>query len=302
MQDPFKIFDIFKEAYIDPSFRPLIIKENTAYNYIIYRCLLGSIDFKNTYTEVDYCQNIDFFSKFYRSEYHVFKNLSNYISEEFTTEDLKRYFINPQNANRNKDFYFRLLNEILNFFTYQEKKSYTTAFVYIYRILELISFSFPLIYVSRTKDFKYTYGLLKDFFEKNSGNQKGELGFLKSAINIIFKDSSLAQTSIDFDLSKVHPAIQEDYYKTIATLIGDSFIHPDSQPYEKLSIKFLEVGNFIITIRNRFFHLFNRGDRNIESHEIMDADTFFSNLTIPCFSWICVLYLEILKFNVSNEV
>jgi hypothetical protein len=152
-----------------------------------------------------------------------------------------------------------------------------------------------LIYASQTIDFKYTYGQLKEYFDTNTGKQKGELGFFKSAVKIIFETNPILETSIDIDFSTLNPDIQRVFHKALTSIIDNQILHEDTRQFDKICINFSQVSSFIISLRNRFFHLFNRGDRNLESHEIVDSDLFFSYINEPVISWISTIYVEIIK-------
>ena len=228
-------------------------------------------------------------------------NLCKILNESIEPSDLEVFFFDRRYMLKNRDFFKRLENEFCNFLTYNAKGSYTTAFVFIYRILEVISFSFPLIYAAKTYDFKDTFAKLKEVFDSNSGNSKGELGFLKSAIKVMFTDRDFMETSIDIILDDEYER-NSKIFKTIRNIVTESNVfHGDTIENSKISIRFGEVSSFIVIIRNKFFHLFNRGDRNLESIEMIDPDYFFSKLNKPLFGWICVVYIEIIKFLLEEH-
>lgn len=300
---PFTISDIFDIEHLDTKLHPLIINQNSAKSLILLRAIIGSADLVNNCSEHSFKQEIDYLSDYYSVSGTVFEKLKHYISPDLEFSDLSAFFSNPLILRKNKQFFSRLLHEYSNFFYYQDKESYTTAFIYIYRILEMISFSFPLIYASQTSDFKHTYGLLKEFYESNSGNQKGELGFFKSAVQIIFDTNPIVETSVDIDFSSLNEDIRKLFYNSLYSIINNQILHSDTRQYDKICINFLDVSSFIVTLRNRFFHLFNRGDRNLESYEIVDSDLFYSYINKPIISWISVIYVEIIKtlFSFTNN-
>lgn len=278
------------------------ITNTTPANYNILRIIMGSTSVTNndTYVTTDFTTN--YLSLYYRfdNEKSAETNLAEILNESIELKDLKDFFFDRRFALKNKEFFNRLENEFCNFLTYQSKENHTTAFIFLYRILEVISFSFPLIYASKTYDFKHTYGKLKEIFSNNSGNSKGELGFFKTAIKVMFEDSDLLETSIDIELNDEFEK-NEKIYKALKSVCDDKIFHTDTTENSKISICFGEVSSFIITLRNRFFHLFNRGDKNLESIEIIDPDYLFSKLNEPLFTWICVIYVEINKFLLEEH-
>ncbi|RZF62196.1 hypothetical protein [Sphingobacterium corticibacterium] len=279
------------------------LTESTPSSYNILRVIIGNVIITNIGTESSTSIFENFLAKWYEfSEEKSFEeNVAKILNESLETSDLKLFFFDRRYNLKNKDFFNRLENEFCNFLTYETKGSHTTSFVFLYRILEVVSFSFPLIYASKTYDFKHTYGILKEMFDSNNGNSKGELGFLKSAIQVIFKESELMNTSVDIEFDETLEK-SEKIYTAIRNVIKDQNIfHGDTIENSKISICFGQVSSFIISLRNRFFHLFNRGDKNLESHEIVDPDYFFSKINKQLFSWICVVYIEILKFLIGEH-
>lgn len=278
------------------------LSDTTPSNYNILRIIMGGTSVTNNDTAVTSDFTTNYLSLYYAYDNTLSaeENLVEILNDSIELADLEKYFFDRRYTTKNKEFFNRLENEFCNFLTYQSKGNYTTAFIFLYRILEVISYSFPLIYASKTYDFKHTYGKLKEIFSNNSGNSKGELGFLKSAIKVMFEDSELLETSIDIELNDEHEK-NEKIFKAIKSVIDEKIYHTDTVENSKISICFGDVSSFIITLRNRFFHLFNRGDKNLESIEIIDPDYLFSKINEPVFTWICVVYIEINKFLLEEH-
>lgn len=295
------LFEI-KDNFDPSSFfvgNDFLLSDRTPSSFNVLRLITGSVQITNLYmqTAVDIEKNFLADNYEYNSGLSFEVNLSEILSEEIDTGDLKEFFFQRKYNLKNKDFFERLECEFCNFLIYDSKGSYTTAFTFLYRILELISFSFPLIYASKTYDFKGTYSKLKEIFEANAGSSKGELGFFKSAIKVMFSDSAFMETSVDILLDDERFENNERFYKVIKSVVTGSVVfHANTVENAKISISFGEVASFIIIIRNKFFHLFNRGDKNLDSIDIMDPDYFFSKMNRPLFSWICVVYVEIIRF------
>lgn len=280
-----------------------LLSANSPSYFNILRIISGNVRITNVDSGQSVNAEQNFIAKWYQfnNEDSFEKNISKILNESIEIEDLKLFFFDRRFNLKNKEFFNRLENEFCNFLVYNAKDSHTTAFVFIYRILEVISYSFPLIYSAKTYDFKHTYGILKEIFDSNSGNSKGELGFLKSAIQVIFRESELMNTSVDIELNEELEK-NEKIYKAIRSVVREqSIYHEDTVENSKISICFGQVSSFIITLRNRFFHLFNRGDKNLESHEIVDPDYFFSKINLQLFGWICVIYIEILRFLLEEQ-
>jgi hypothetical protein len=298
-----QLFEIV-ESYPEKLTENFKLTDSSPSNYSLLRLMIGDVQLTNMDTEDTIQSSKNYISLFYEydSELTLEKNLCNILGESFEVDDLAKFFFDSRYKNKNIEFFRRLENEVCNFLSYQSRGGYTTAFIFLYRILEVISFSFPLIYASKTYDFKHTYGKLKEMFNSNKGSNQGERGFLKSAIKVMFSSSDLLETSIDINIEDVEYEKREKIFKAIRSIFKDEKIfHEDTVENSNISIKFGEVSSFIINLRNRFFHLFNRGDKNLESIEIIDPDFFFSKLNEPLFSWICVVYVEIIRFLLEEH-
>lgn len=275
------------------------ISDSSPSNYRVSRLIMGGVSVTNIMTGNEIQLNTNYLGFSYEFDENIndIENLAKIFGESINVDDLRNYFFDVRFKSKNTIFFRRLENEFCNFLYYQSKGNYTTAFIFLYRILEVVSYSFPLIYSSRSYDFKGTYGALKLMFEENSGKQKGELGFFKSAINVMFKDreDGLLGTSIDFELNEEFE-INEKIFSAVNNICSDKIFHTSTVENSTIAIVFGEMGSFIITIRNRFFHLFNRGDRNLESVDFVDPDLFFSIINEPTFKWLSMVFLEVNRF------
>ncbi|MCT3721809.1 hypothetical protein HZP56_00675 [Elizabethkingia anophelis] len=221
--------------------------------------------------------------------------IEKHFGKEYSLEDLSSLLENRVINNRNKEFYNNLLNEYLNFYYYTHKRNHALAFLHLYRILEYTSYTFPLLYAISTKDFSNSYSSLRTLF--TGDKDKGELKVFKDFIGAIYgEDRYYGRISIDIDILSDLPEYNERIYKTILN-ICDSEIFDMSKNSEnhKIAIKFTQFSSFIITIRNRFFHLKNSQSNNIHSIDIVDANHFFSLINKKCAYFIGLLTFEVIK-------
>lgn len=210
---------------------------------------------------------------------------------------------------QNNSFYQSILSELSNFILYEHKASHTTAFVYLYRIVEKISYAFPSIYFSSTDDFLNSFTSLKKLMNDTGG--KGELGFFGKFINHLEKSADLSEYSIDIpiqpelnnpdlDLEKV----QKSIYKEIKKILDNENIKLTEASNEPrlISIKFCDFGSVIITIRNRFFHNLNDGHDNLQSDKLIDSDIFFAQFNKNAMHWIALVFLQIITSNLEANL
>ncbi len=219
------------------------------------------------------------------------------LGEDLTIEDIDEYIRIKKFTN--KSFYREILYEALNFFTHKQRGAHTSAFIYLYRLLERVSYCFPLIYVSMTDDFKKSYNVVKSFF--GDSKDKDELGFFKTFIDTIFKDDAILDTTVDFDFAAPgqNMAGAERLCSVIKDLLGRDFRKEGLLGESSISVEYGNVGRFIITIRNGFFHNLSRKD-NINSERLEDSDTLFNLINDRCFYWICSVFLAVISYNIST--
>lgn len=298
---PFEHIEILDDAIFNEHTSSLKITETQSPKVILLRSIIGSVRIKHNLTELEFEQTIDYVDlSNTRAETPPLERLASYLGNELTADDIGELFKNRKFLFQNQNFFDRLNKEFSNYYYYENKNSHTTAFAFLYRILETISYAFPLIYASKSEDYKGTYIFLKECL---SGNKdKGELGFFKSFIKVAFKDDPLLESSITIEIFADTEEIQNTFYKAIDKACPDKDIFSPDDTIEprSISVKFADYSSFIINLRNRFFHLFNSGQPNLQSDDILDADYFFNLVNKQTAYWLSILMFEILKHSIER--
>lgn len=305
----------------------ITINKNTPSYYIILRGLIGNLKIKQNFRNEIFIQNTNYFDVFNLDiteevleeeeivKVQIDKNLGleianlinllksksdfikleKYFEEDFTLSDLSTLLKDRLLTFRNKDFYDNLNNEFLNFHYNTYKENHTIAFLHLYRILEYTSYTFPLLYAVSTKDFSSSFESLKTLF--SGDKDKGELKVYKDFINEIFgKDKYYSRISIDINITSDLPEYNQRIYNTLIKICDkEIFDLNKNQKFSKLAIKFTEFSSFIITVRNRFFHLKNSQSNNIHSIDIVDSEHFFKLINGKCAYFISMITLEIIQ-------
>lgn len=150
------------------------------------------------------------------------------------------------NLNRRNQFiYEKLLFEMSSFFFSQQDP--LAAFIHIYRSLEFISYSFPMIYASQTRDFMGSFQNLQKFFK---GDETGELKFFRRFL-VVLMDDEASTLSYQFNIPIVssYPieAIQNEFNEVMGAGLEYDFSG------NTLTIAFENIHPLILTLRNRFF-------------------------------------------------
>lgn len=308
--DQFVFSDTIANSSVPNRQRSLVIK-NVGRNkstslIILLRLFVGNVRFKSFDKRRFILQDIDYLDlNNSRSAIPILEKLKDYLASEITIDELGDIFSDRRFANSNFNFHRRLLNEYTNFAFHQSQKSFTTAFIYLYRILEMISIPFPSIYLSKMSDFNLAFKFIKDCTssELTKDNSKGELGVFKTFVHKIFENDPIKDFNIEIkiDSSKFSSEVQKSYYILLKNMSEKALNEAGCTEFENISLKFIEMSSIVINIRNRFFHLFSANRHNIDSDEIYNTDTFFELINPHIASWFAVLYFEIVKFSISQS-
>ena len=190
----------------------------------------------------------------------------------------------------NRDFFREILAEFSNFFIQTSKGNHTTAFLHLYRILERASYSVPLLYAATQKDFLSTFSELKKFLESDIG----ELGFLNNFVNRAkFIDNLILNTIFQIKLRSKNNH-NKSFFDLTHRLFKD-FDGVDESQYT-FTIKFKNIQNLIIILRNRIFHAAT-GDwkKNAKMQELIDTDEYFSCLNQIFANFLSVIIIRIIS-------
>ena len=195
----------------------------------------------------------------------------------------------------NRIFYKELLNEFAHFIYQQNKGCFTTAFVFLYRIFERISFSVPLLYTSTQKDYIGTFNALKGILNADTS---GEMALFKKFLSQ-GKFIDPLKLNVNLSLSFKSSFGHQDKYYVLTTKKVTCLTSPD--PINRTAdIKFSDVPELLKAIRNRFFHSrTGDGKDNIFIEEMPDSDEYFEciNQTIANFLSIVTLQTIAAKYQ-----
>ncbi|MBL0942588.1 MAG: hypothetical protein IBJ00_07705 [Alphaproteobacteria bacterium] len=188
----------------------------------------------------------------------------------------------------NRNFYKDILVEFLNYFQQTARQSHTAAFVYLYRVLERMFYSVPLIYVSTQTDYYNTFDDLKDILKED---KIGEMGLYKKMLGQgKFIDAAELDLTYAIDFSSSSNALK--FYDVTERLVNN-FDSKDRAAAE-LVIKFRNAGDLLSSLRNRFFHTrTGDGKSNIKAENMFDSDEYFSFVNPIFCSYLAQVILSI---------
>ncbi|WPO78511.1 hypothetical protein [Flavobacterium sp. KACC 22761] len=194
----------------------------------------------------------------------------------------------------NKDFFLHLLEEISSYFYKKTKTSHTICFLHLYRSLEYISYSFPLIYASISREYHGSFMKMKNFFDSS----KNELLFFDEFTKKLL-DSSLLETPLIFNFNTLSQEVNRNHFKIIKAILTSENI--DSEVANvSITTTYQHLLKLSIDLRNRYFHFAMGGQRNIRSTEIIESDIFFQLINEELLNWISIIYFEILSASIDK--
>ncbi|RDV23876.1 hypothetical protein DXV75_16940 [Alteromonas aestuariivivens] len=295
---PFAYYESFTDKTLETTIDALKIKGNSnAELLLILRLLSGAIKVEHKDSEYQFTQKINYCTsdfKPYNQKWN--EKFPGLLGDGFTDEQLAD-FIEFSKYRSNRKFYKNILSELSYFCYYSHKKSHASAFIFLYRVLEHISYALPLIYASKTDSFTNTYTLLKELLSED--NSAGELRFFKTFIQKVFKESPLLESSIDFEMTRPTVEDQEYMFDELKKSCARSALSEATDEPRVLSIKFGETGSFLANVRNRFFHFMNGHENNINSSNIKNIDGLFAIVNKAGLFWVTTIFLEVVAYSAN---
>ena len=266
---------------------------DSSYQYLLVRLLLGTATVSRGYARGK--QSTDYSSlpaiQQSKSSASAFKDFLASYSVGGTVERFIRVTLAD-----NREFYKEILSEFLNYQLHAMQGRNTSAFVFLYRILERVSYSVPLLYAATQSDYMGTFKDLKAILHADA---EGELGLFKKFLGQgRFIDPIKLQI-----IQKIKFSCSSGYGSNYYDLTCDKFkaFASMDQAAQEVEIKFSEIPELLKTIRNRFFHSRTGDGRgNITTITMPDSDEYFGKINpiIASFLAIIVLHTFSAKYHV----
>lgn len=201
------------------------------------------------------------------------------------------------NKNRkNHNVHKAILFEISNYYV-AEQKSSINAFVHLYRCLEYMSYTFPMVYAAKSKDYTGTFNDLKKFFSGDS--KSGELSFFRKFMEALFNDEETTlKFQFDINLNLSYP---------VDTLVNEcKKVYADKVMYNidnsVLSIPFSQMLSLFIETRNRYFHfLVGQGQNNFSSIDY-DIGEYFASINPFLLNWMSIIIQKIAVYGFYSSL
>ncbi len=264
----------FKEFLIEES----IITEEVKSNFLNLKEKLTSLREDREDTELN-------FDEFIYNEFSIEKGKNEFLKKYFN-------FISRNNKQFQEVILFETTMCLVKLYN-----SPITAFLHLYRILELMTFNVPLVYTSKQSSYIGAYNDLRKFF-----SQKGqEFVFFKKFLETLFKDEIIIldqEFSFEINSNDIE-TIKKDITK-IYPLEEKNVINWDFEIINgigKCKISFKNVIDLVVNIRNRYFHLNDgSGQPNIKN-KTYELDQVLLNLNHVIINCFAIILLNISKHS-----
>lgn len=259
---------------------------------VLLELVMGKMEILNIGGQILYNQEINYAKLPAKNQNtHTYEQFNEILNTNVLDDDCRNICNRFMLYDRTNNFiYEHILNELTQFFV-TNQLSPCEGFVHLYRTLEFMSYSFPLIYAAKSRSYRGTYDSLKKFLNGDSG---GELKFFELFLNEIFHDDIAYQYEfevyIDSDnIEELKSEFQEIFKIDFFTFEGDTLI-----------FKFKKVIELFIKIRNRYFHmLLGQGRNNFLNMEYNKNDLFRS--LNPIFvNWLVIIFVKIIQHGIES--
>ena len=279
--------------FIKPQFE---INADISNEALLIRLLLGTVSFTNNIDDVQFIQNNNYSLSGVRTN----TNITTKIIKECLEPDIKLQFlcdVLDKTKNLNHRFFENLLMEFTCYFHRTQEGAYTVAFLHLYRSIEFISYSFPLIYASISRDYHDSFKSIKNYFS----GAKNELSFFETFLNALLKDLNFLESPFTIFFNNFEPQLNKNHFQVFKGILTDEkcigFVNDTSITMEFRHLLFLAIN-----LRNRYFHFSIDDTRNIRTTEIYETDLFFNIINEKIVNWISVIYFEILKASINKPI
>jgi hypothetical protein len=294
------LFD-FKEA-IGQNYRSALptefkISATTTYDVLVMRMLTSNIDIycKKNSKSIKLNNNFTSFpshlvgrksTKQLNTLLHPF-NLFDYV--KFS----KKYY------GRNIIFYHNLLQELAFYFHYTNEKKHQAAFVNLYRILEYVSYSFPLIHSSHFGNYIGSFEAFRAYF---TDAKTSEINFFEKFAENLFRGTGYLSYTTDFDFSNTDIVVANNCYDVLHKLTNSTNWITANRATHTLSIENKRLIRLFKDTRNKYFHFAVGGQRNIQNTDLKDPDFFFEKINSKYLNWIGFIYGTVVRESIDNAI
>jgi len=198
-------------------------------------------------------------------------------------------------SDNNRAFYNDFLSEVTVAACAAVRNQGISSFLHTYRAYERISYAFPLIYASKSRDYIGSFDNLKKWLvDTKSDGSAGELAFFKKFIDATYgDDEKKATTDFHFLGSDETRKRQFSLIKNKILKWGPDDVTPSTIENQVISVRFDQLHTILLTARNRYFHQMSGRSDNIKQSAVVDPEIFFLVVCRPLLTYVAKLFHDI---------
>jgi hypothetical protein len=200
---------------------------------------------------------------------------------------------------RNVIFYHNLLQELTFYFYYSNQNQFQAAFVNLYRILEYVSYTFPLMHSSHFGNYLGSFEAFRSYF---TDAKTSEINFFDKFITRLFRGTAYLGITSDFNFSNVDVIIADNCYDALHSLMRPADWIVADRANHNLSIENKNMIKLFKNTRNKYFHFAVGGQRNLQNTDLKDPDFFFQCINAKYLNWISFIYANVVKESLDNAL
>jgi hypothetical protein len=273
------------------------ISSGTTYDVLLIRLLTSTIKLKNkksgkTITPKNNYTTFPSHQLTKKSARPITALISPFTLPEYIRYSQKFY-------GRNISFYYNLLQEFSFYFSYSQEKQYQSAFVNLYRSLEYLAYSFPLIHASRFSNYLGTFEALRGYL---LDDKTSEIKFFNRFVAKLFESTPYLGFTTTFSFTHPDVTVANNCFDSLFNQLNIGEWQTSNKATHTLSTENSKLLTLFSNTRNRYFHFAVGKQRNIQNTDLKDPDFFFECINEKFLNWLCFIYANVLKESLDNTL
>lgn len=279
---------------------PFSVANNGVPIFECVRLLSGSVDIKERLTgRLTKLRNCWFTQSIRRPGQRTIASIIEALFDgDLNAEDVK--LVLEKSRLENRAFWEEFRAELCFCLSCHRGKNSVSAFLHLYRILELISISVPLVYSSQLSDYRASVSFIKSL---SKAERDGDLSILRNFSQALSLNDQYRDLFIDFPFSSHDEALRTELKVQLDRCVINERIEHEYFAVENtgVKIKFSSVPSFVASCRNRLFHNAISSE-NLKLDPLRGPDLVCCTLIEPTLYWLCLILAEVFKAKAKRFV
>lgn len=297
MTSTFKITDGLSKLGVS---KPFGVNNDGVHAFECLRILCGTVNIENKLDgaklKLRHCFLTQATRKLKRNSIEEIINSA--FDGDIEARDVELYL--NRSAGNNRNFWMKVKGEICLALASWSDQRNTDAFLYIYRLLEMISVALPLFYASVEHDYYKSMDFLKGLPQNP---RDGDLAIFRRFISVLAKEGGYENLKTGIFYSKGDLTWDARYESQIQKYVisAENLKSSVDAAQSKIDVPYSEFPSFFIAFRNRLFHN-TLSVENLDLDQLGGADAACEPLVVPALNWLTMTLCVILKRNAARYI